>query len=227
MSTSMRIPPFTSGGRTTQPARCLPSAWMLQTAVWQHRAMLEVQPVTADRWPDLERLFGPSGAYSGCWCMWFRQSSAEYDRDHGEPNRRAMRGLVRANRVPGLIGYVDGEPAGWISVAPREEFGRVERSRILRRVDDRPVWSVVCFFIHREHRRTGVGRALLEAAVSHARDGGARIVEGYPWDLDAGAKKQAAELFVGTLPMFEAAGFREVARHAPARPIVRRRVRPR
>jgi GNAT superfamily N-acetyltransferase len=103
----------------------------------------------------------------------------------------------------------------------------VERSRILQRVDDRPVWSVVCFFIHRKHRRTGLGRALLEAAVAWARDRGARIVEGYPWDLAAGTKKSSAELFVGTLPMFEAAGFREVARHAPARPIVRRRLRPR
>ena len=196
--------------------------------MWQHPSVgnVDVQPATPDRWADLERLFGPNGAYSGCWCMWFRQSSAEYDRDHGEPNRRAMRGLVRRNRVPGLIGYVDGEPAGWVSVAPREEFGRLERSRTLRRVDERAVWSVVCFFVHRRHRRSGLTGALLDAAVRHARAGGARIIEAYPWDLDAGVTKTAAELFVGTLPMFEAAGFREVARHARGRPIVRKHVRP-
>jgi GNAT superfamily N-acetyltransferase len=189
--------------------------------------MLEVHPVTADRWEDLQLLFGPNGAYSGCWCMWFRQSSAEYERDRGAPNRRAMRDLVEANEVPGLIGYVEGEPAGWVSVAPREAYGRMERSPILQRVDDRPVWSVVCFFIHKRHRRSGLSRRLLDAAVGHARDNGARIVEAYPWDLDAGVTKTSAELFVGTLPMFEAAGFREVARHAPGRPIVRRRLRPR
>ena len=185
---------------------------------------VEVRPVTPDRWADLERLFGPSGAYSGCWCMWFRQTSAEYERHRGADNRRSMAGMVRAGRLPGLLAYVDGAPAGWVSVAPREEYGRIERSRTLRRIDDRPVWSVVCFFIGRSHRRTGVATALLEAAVDHAARSGARIVEAYPWDLSAGVTKAPAELFVGTLELFERCGFREVARHSKGRPLVRREV---
>ena len=186
---------------------------------------IDVRPVTRERWPDLERLFGPNGAYSGCWCMWFRQTSAEYERHHGDDNRRSMGRIVRNGRVPGLLAYVEGEPVGWVSVAPREEYGRIERSRKLRRVDDRPVWSIVCFFIARAHRRTGIGRALVEAAVDHAARSGARVVEAYPWDLSAGATKTAAELFVGTLDLFERSGFREVARHSKGRPIVRREVR--
>lgn len=187
---------------------------------------LDVRPVTPDRWDDLVELFGlDRGAYSGCWCMWWRQTAKEYDRDHGAPNRGSMRALVGEGREPGLLAYLDGEPVGWVSVAPRDEFGRLDRSRALGRVDDEEVWSIVCFYIHRRHRRSGVGKALLEAAVRRAAERGARWLEGYPVDLDASnATKASAELFTGTLAMFEKAGFEEVARRNPTRPVVRRRV---
>lgn len=189
--------------------------------------MIEVHAATPDRWDDLVELFGlDRGAYSGCWCMWWRQTAKEYDRDHGAPNRERMRAFVAAGREPGLLAYVEGEPAGWVSVAPRDEFGRLDRSRALGRVDDEEVWSIVCFYIHRGHRRGGVGKTLLRAAVDHAAERGARWVEGYPVDLTAtAAKKASAELFTGTLSMFERSGFREVARRSPARPIVRAAVR--
>lgn len=188
---------------------------------------LPVHPVTPDRWQDLVELFGPDrGASSGCWCMWWRQTAAEYDRDHGARNRASMRRLVEEGRTPGLLAYRDGEPAGWVSLAPREEFGRIERSRMLGPVDDRPVWAVVCFYIHPRHRQAGVGTALLEAAVAFARDRGARWIEGYPVDVTEGPRPSAG-LFTGTLPMFEEAGFHEVARRRPGRPIVRKRIRPR
>src|SRR5687768_7822517 len=105
-------------------------------------SQLVVKPVTPARWDDLERLFGPNGAYSGCWCMFFRQTSAEYTANSGDANRDALRSLVERRRVPGLIAYIDGEPAGWVSVAPREQFGRVERSLLFKRhTVERGVWS--------------------------------------------------------------------------------------
>jgi GNAT superfamily N-acetyltransferase len=186
---------------------------------------IAVRPVTPSRWEDLERLFGPNGAYSNCWCMWWRMPSKEFDRAGGPAKRRSLRELTERRRVPGLLAYRDGEAVGWVSVAPREEFGRIERSRTLGRVDDRPVWSIVCFYIPRRHRGRGVGRALLRGALEHVREWGGRLVEAYP--IDTGRdRRPAAEVYTGTLRMFEAAGFREVARRG-RRPIVRRTVRPR
>jgi GNAT superfamily N-acetyltransferase len=187
-------------------------------------ARVDVRPVTPSRWKDLTTLAGPRGMYAGCWCMWFRETNAEFQRKGRSGNRRAMNSLVRKNRQPGLLAYVDGEPAGWVSVAPREEFGRIERSNVLKRVDDEPVWSVVCFYIDRRFRGMGIGKQLLQAATDHAARKGARIVEGYPWDPRTGRKLTNAGAYIGLLPMFEEAGFREVARRSRNRPIVRKEV---
>ncbi|MGH2661515.1 MAG: GNAT family N-acetyltransferase [Actinomycetota bacterium] len=186
-------------------------------------AEVDVRPITPSRWKDLERLFGPNGAYSNCWCMWWRMPSKDFDRAAPDRKRSALRRLVRDSRRPGLLAYRDGDPVGWVSVAPREEFGRLERSSTLKRVDDRPVWSIVCFYIHRGHRGEGVARALLDAAVDHAARRGAKIVEGYPVD-PAVRDYPAAEAYTGPLPLFESAGFREVARRGK-RPVVRRTIR--
>ena len=183
-------------------------------------ANLEIHPVTRDRWADLLRLVGDRGAFSGCWCMWWRVTSAEFAERAGAGNRRSFKRLVDQEREPGLLGYSGGEPVGWVSVAPRDEFGRLDRSPVLGRVDDEPVWSIVCFYIDRRHRRKGVGAALLRGAVEHAASRGARVVEGYPIDT-GGEKMPGAEVFTGLLPMFEAAGFRVVERRRPRRPIVR------
>ncbi len=182
---------------------------------------VEIHPLTPERWPDLDALFGANGAVAGCWCMWWRQSSSDFSRLAGEENRRALKSIADEGRMPGLLAYRGGRVVGWCSVAPREEFGRLNRSPVLRPVDDQPVWSVVCFFIHRTARRSGVGAALLIAAVDHVRDRGGSIVEGYP--VDVAGKVPSGSVFTGTAAMFRAAGFEEVARRSAARPIMRRR----
>ncbi|HSN90987.1 MAG TPA: GNAT family N-acetyltransferase [Anaeromyxobacteraceae bacterium] len=184
---------------------------------------LSVRPVTPARWPDLERLFGPRGACAGCWCMWWRLPRARWVAGKGEGNRRALRRMVEGGVVPGLIAYRGGEPVGWVAVEPRDAYPGLDRSRTLARLDDRPVWSVPCFFVARAHRGTGVTRALLDAAVRHARGRGARIVEGYPVEYRGGVADDW--VFTGAPSTFRKAGFREVARRSPTRPVFRRILR--
>lgn len=190
-----------------------------------------VRPLTPDRWTDLERLFGPRGAYGGCWCTYFRQTGSEFGRgraDRGAGNRALLRSLAEDGAVPGLVAYRGEDPVGWVSVAPRPQFGRILRSPTLGpRGDDEPddsddtrVWSIVCFFIHRDTRGEGLGRVLLKAAVKHARTHGARYLEAYPVDT-AGRRMDSSELYTGTLRLFKDAGFQEVQRRARHRPIVR------
>jgi GNAT superfamily N-acetyltransferase len=186
---------------------------------------LAFHPLTPDRWHDFVRLFGPRGGAGGCWCMWWRLTQREFEASKGAANRRAMKAIVDAGRVPGILAYADRQPIGWCSVAPREEFPRLERSRVLRRVDARPVWSVVCLLVAKEHRRSGVATRLLRAAVEHVRSRGGRIVEGYAVEPQGG---RTPDLFAyhGPAAAYRAAGFKEVARRSPTRPIMRRVVRP-
>ena len=189
------------------------------------RARLEVVPLTETHWSDFEVLFGKSGAYGGCWCMWWRLTRSEFERRKGEPNRRAMHALVRSGAIPGLLAYNHGEPVGWCSVAPREEFPVLGRSPALKPLDDSPAWSVVCFFIRRDWRSRGFSRALLEAAVQHARSRGATLIEGYPV---VPRKRRMPDYlaYTGVPSTFRRVGFRECARRSPGRPIMRRRLRP-
>ena len=187
---------------------------------------LVCRPLTPARWPDLVELFGPSGACWGCWCMFFRQTGREFAASHGAPNRRRFQRLVRSGAPTGLIAYAGREAVGWCSVAPRADYSRLARSRELAPVDDRPVWSVVCFFVPRRQRRLGATRRLLEAAVSHATRHGATAVEGYPVDAK-GKRISDLSAYHGLASTFRAAGFREVARRSPTRPIMRRDIRAR
>jgi GNAT superfamily N-acetyltransferase len=182
---------------------------------------LVYHPVTPDRWPDLERLFGPRGANSGCWCMWWRLTRAEFDRSTADERKAGLQGLVDAGRPPGLLAYRDDDPIAWVSVAPREEFGALERSRVLKRVDDRPVWSIVCFFVDRRYRGQGLTVKLLRAAVEYAAASGAQIVEGYPVDPGAGRVDGGSSGFVGLVSAYRKAGFVEVARPSERRTIMR------
>ena len=177
-------------------------------------------PLTIDRFPDLEALFGPNGACGGCWCMAWRVAPSKWPSVKGAANRTALRRLVNAGPPPGVIAYDKAIPVGWCAVAPRQDYSFLERSRVLKPVDDQPVWSISCLFVRRTHRRTGLSSELIRAAVRLAKKHGAKVVEGYPVSP---RKSALPDVFVWTgLPSaFRRAGFREVARRSPSRPIMR------
>ncbi len=185
---------------------------------------LSIHPLTAERWPDLEALFGPNGAYSGCWCMFLRLGSKDFEsgcRGGGTANRQAFRRIVKGGSEPGLLAYRGEDPVGWVAVAPREEYGRVMRSPIHKPVDDVDgVFSVSCFYVARGERGRGVADALLAATVRFARGKGAKCLEAYPSDTGEG-RRPADQVWRGTLAQFERAGYQVIARRKPARPIVR------
>ncbi|MEW5764579.1 MAG: GNAT family N-acetyltransferase [Acidobacteriota bacterium] len=181
---------------------------------------LEIHPLTPDRWADFESLFGMRGACGGCWCMWWRRTRADFLAGKGEGNRGAMRALVESGEVPGLLAYSAGRPVGWVSLGPRAQFTRLARSRTLAPVDDRAVWSVVCFFVAKDARGRGVAGALLRAAADFALARGARILEGYPTD-DPPKPLPAPFVYTGVTSLFVKAGFREAARRSPSRPVMR------
>jgi GNAT superfamily N-acetyltransferase len=181
------------------------------------------KPVTPSAWDDLVELFGPRGACGGCWCMWWRLSRRDFARLNGGGTRRALKRLVDRGAVPGILAYDGSRPVGWCCVGPRADFPLLERSRVLARVDDEPVWSIVCFFVARDQRRRGLTRKLVAAAVTYAASRGATILEAYP--TDAGPDQPDAFVYTGLVPSFASNGFIEVARRSKRRPILRRRIR--
>jgi ribosomal protein S18 acetylase RimI-like enzyme len=188
---------------------------------------LAIHPLTPDRWPDLEAVFHAKGCSIArqCWCMYYRRSGGRGKVPQGmtiaQFNRSQFRAVVDGGPPPGLIGYLDGTPVGWVSLGPREDYGRLANSPVMKPVDEKPVWCIVCFVVPSAYRGQGVARALLDGATAYARRHGARLVEAYPVDLSV--RDDAESLWFGTKSMYDAAGFEEVARRKPERPIVRRR----
>lgn len=181
---------------------------------------LTFRPASASRWPDLEKLFGERGACGGCWCMFWRLPRKEFEARKGSGNKRALKKIVTGGREPGILAYSNKEVIGWCAVAPRAEYVALENSRILKPVDDQPVWSISCLFVKKGYRRQGISSKLLRAAVDFAARRGARIVEGYP--TEPGNDKMADPfLWHGVASAFLDAGFKEVVRRSATRPIMR------
>jgi GNAT superfamily N-acetyltransferase len=186
---------------------------------------LKVAPLTPDRWPDLERIFNARGCSlaRGCWCMAYRRSGPGEPlppgRTRAQANRAGLKALVDAGNPPGLIAYRGKVPVGWVSLGPREAYAKLKRSPVMKPVDEQPVWSVICFVVPPEHRGQGVARALLEAGIAYARKQGATLVEAYPVDKPVRSKDE--DVWFGAKSMYDHAGFREVARRKPHRPVVR------
>ena len=188
------------------------------------RSKLQVVPLSADRWADLETLFGARGACGGCWCMWPRLPRAVFEQQKGKPNREALRARVRQGPPPGLLAYIDGAPAAWCAVGPREEFVRLARSVASMPAPVEPVWSIVCLFVARPFRRQGLSAVMIDHATRFAKRHGARLVEGYPVEPRSGSLPDAFA-WTGLPSAFARAGFDEVARRSPTRPIMRKTLR--
>jgi ribosomal protein S18 acetylase RimI-like enzyme len=189
-----------------------------------------VHALTPERWPDLEALFEARGCSvaRGCWCMYYRVTGKGAYTRPSEAQRQlahdALQALAAEDPPPGLIGYEGDTPVGWVSLGPREDFAKLRRSPAMKAVDDQPVWSIVCLVVPSEYRKRGVARAMLRGAVAYARQRGVRLLEAYPVDKGEAAAPDAP--WFGTLAMFDGLGFEEVARHQPARPIVRLKLAP-
>ena len=186
---------------------------------------LTVLPLTPARWGDLEAIFLARGCSvaRGCWCMFYRHAGGEPEGAVGssiaQRNRADLQALAAQDPPPGLIGYEGDTPVGWISLGPRADFARLARSRVMKAVDERPVWSIVCVVVPSAHRRRGVARAMLAGAVAWARERGVTLLEAYPVDRAEPSAGDAS--WFGSKAMFDEAGFEEVARRKPARPVVR------
>ena len=180
---------------------------------------LSIKPLKRNLWTDFEELFGLNGACGGCWCMHWKLRGKAFDESKGHATRQMHKSLVDDGTVTGLLAYSEGDVVGWVAVEPRSAYEKLKHSRVLKPVDDQEVWSVTCFYIAKGHRGKGVALGLLKAAVEHVKSQGGRIVEGYP--VDVKEKTAPPFIFTGTASVFKKAGFREVARNSPTRPIFR------
>jgi GNAT superfamily N-acetyltransferase len=192
-------------------------------------ADLAIEPLTPDRFADLASLFEEGGDPKWCWCTYFRFRGASFSNSSSARHRELLRGLVETRRPDdtalGLLAYRAGRAVGWVSLGPREDYDRLAYSKVLAPVDDRPVWSIVCFVVSRKARGQGLAIRLLEAAIEYARARGATTLEAYPIDT-RGEHLPPGPVFKGTLAMFQRAGFETVAvrqfsESTPLRPIVR------
>lgn len=175
--------------------------------------------------PDLDTVFQARGCSVAhqCQCMYYRRSGGSFDDWSDEAaiarSRKSLLRLSKQDPPPGLIGYRDGVPVGWVSLGPRADYKRLARSTTMKPVDELPVWSIVCFVVPSAYRGQGVAHELLTAAVAYAKARGVMLLEAYPVDRSVPKSPQAP--WFGSLSMFEKAGFEEVARRKASRPIVR------
>ena len=187
------------------------------------RATLTFAPLTKDTWKDFEKLFGERGACGGCWCMSWRLSRSDFEKNKGNGNKRSMKKLAGSGEQIGVIAYHNGQPAGWCAVAPREQYVKLENARVLKRIDDKPVWSIVCFFLAKDYRRQGLSVEILKGVITHCKKRGVKIIEAYPI-IPYSSNMPAAFAWTGILSSFMKAGFTEEKRWSKARPIVRYRI---
>jgi len=186
----------------------------------QKKSKLTFLPLELKRWNDIEAVLGERGACGGCWCMSWRLPKKQFEEQRGNGNKRLMKKLVRQKEQIGIITYADGKPIGWCAVAPREVYAKLENARVLKRIDNKPVWSIVCFFIIKEYRRKGLSAEILKGVIAQCKKQGVKILEAYPI-IPYSDNMPAAFAWTGFLSAFVKAGFVEERRWSKARPIVR------
>jgi GNAT superfamily N-acetyltransferase len=189
---------------------------------------LRIRALRRSDWPALVDLFGARGACGGCWCMlWRRPHGGEaWERSKGAPNRAALRRLVNAGRVTGLLAFVGREPVGWCSLGPRSDFPKLASSPSLQVPAPPGTWVVSCFFVRNGWRGRGVGTALLAAAVALARARGASALDGFPARTKRGARLAHAFAWTGVAALYQACGFRDATPPGHRRSVFRRRFAP-
>jgi GNAT superfamily N-acetyltransferase len=166
----------------------------------------QTHPVTPDRFEDFAEVINPNRRDTHCWCLAHRLRAKDIDELGGGSREQAMRRLCERENPPGVVTYRDGEPVGWCSISPRSEIPRLAASKLIRPVDEVPVWSIICVVVRSGHRKQGVTVRLIEGAVQYAASRGAPAVEAYP--VDPEGRMDLTMAFVGTRSMFEKAGFR-------------------
>lgn len=186
---------------------------------------LSFHPLALERWKDCENHFGNKGACAGCWCMYWLMNKKEYDEKRSDGRtKKEMKKKVKDSIEPGIIVYADNKPAGWIAIQPRQKYPRLANSKILKPIDDKPDWSIVCFFVHKDYRKMGISTELIKNSCNFVASKGGMIVEAYPTETKT---KNSAPVFIytGTLSAFKKAGFTEVARRSETRPIMRKKLK--
>lgn len=187
---------------------------------------LDIRPVTSDLWPSLETLFGPQGACYGCWCSYFRLAPKQRDALSRDEKKQHLKQVAAAEVPPGLIALEDGVPVGWVQVTPRAHVPRWNTTRTVSRPlegedpADPGLWAISCFFVQSSRRGQGLSHALVDAAVAHARQSGARIIEACP--VEQARHSRSVGLLAGSVRVFEKAGFEPVAERKPGRPLMRK-----
>ena len=181
---------------------------------------IDIYPLDITRWKDFETLFGERGACGGCWCMSWRLKKSDFEKQKGAMNKEAMKSLVQQNESVGVLAYIDGKVIGWCAVASREVYLRLEKSRVLKRIDDEPVWSITCFYITKAYRRKGISVILIKGAINYCKEKGATIIEAYPV-LPYSSKVPDAFMWTGMSTAFEKAGFVIAERRSNSKPIMR------
>lgn len=184
-----------------------------------------IVPVTPERWPDFEDLFGKQGACYGCWCTHFRLPPAARRENDRERNKDHIRARIETGPPPGLLAFQDGKAVGWMQVGPRAdvpEFNNAGRgSAPMEPADasDPDVWAISCFFLRSKARGKGLTHQLVQGGIEFARENGARFLEACPMDLSRDSR--SIGLFVGSTRVFEKAGFQRMVERKAGRPLVR------
>ncbi|MBN2350753.1 MAG: GNAT family N-acetyltransferase [Bacteroidales bacterium] len=184
-------------------------------------SQLTFEPLNKSNWGNFVQLFGERGACGNCWCMYYRLNKSDFIEGKTENgNRKAMKNLVFENKPTGILGFYEEEAIAWCAFAPREDFIKLEKSRVHKRIDNNPVWSIPCFFIAKNFRRLGISVELLKGVIQYAKENGIKIIEAYP-TIPAKEGLPDAFAWIGLYKSFERAGFKIVDRKSKNRPMVR------
>jgi GNAT superfamily N-acetyltransferase len=182
---------------------------------------LTFEPLTKSNWNNFVQLFGNNGACGNCWCMYYRLKKSDFREGKvANGNKDSMREIVWEGKPAGILGFYEGQAIAWCAFAPREDFIKLEKSRVHKRIDNEKVWSIPCLFIHKNFRMNGVSAELLKGVIKYAKENEIKILEAYP-AIPTQEKMPDSFAWIGLYKSFERAGFEIVDRTSKNRPMVR------